>query len=267
MIHEQGKSGSVQASRKLRYWKFTLISSILASVVIHSTASNAKPATTLTPNPQTGQVLTTNRQMLGLAASNAEAIITESHLEPEAKFSVTAEVPVAQAPRLENSIPKSLRAKTNQPSSLISVTPTATGTPSTLDPSDRSTLDSQTSQVLTPSELTPGLTSDENTSDVSSYSLSASDLAVRGTSDYESELIAQQPSSQEPEQEEALRQQFRIPLPSLVQERRGLVLGGSSISSPTAFGADWGDFYAGFGFRRGSVSQMTQMVLPLQDLV
>lgn len=52
--------------------------------------------------------------------------------------------------------------------------------------------------------------------------------------------IAQPP---QPDQVTALRQQYRLPEPPIVEELRRIFSGGSSISTPTAFGAQGGDLF------------------------
>jgi hypothetical protein len=50
---------------------------------------------------------------------------------------------------------------------------------------------------------------------------------------------------QPPTQVAALRQQYRLPEPPIVERLRRIFGGGSSISTPTAFGAQSGDVFVG----------------------
>ena len=54
--------------------------------------------------------------------------------------------------------------------------------------------------------------------------------------------IAQPP---QPDQVTALRQQYRLPEPPVIEQLRRIFGGGSSISTPTAFGAQWRDVFLG----------------------
>ena len=55
--------------------------------------------------------------------------------------------------------------------------------------------------------------------------------------------VAQQPNA------ETLRQQFRLPNPPVVERPRRVAGGGSSISTPTAFGADHNTIFGGISFQ------------------
>jgi len=57
--------------------------------------------------------------------------------------------------------------------------------------------------------------------------------------------IATPPPPPSPDQVAALRQQFLLPGPPIVERLRRVIGGGSSISTPTAFGAQSGDFFLG----------------------
>ena len=62
---------------------------------------------------------------------------------------------------------------------------------------------------------------------------------------------ASQPAASNQQELQALQKQFTLPEPR-VEERpvpRALGLPGSSVGSPSAFGADWGDVFAGFSFQ------------------
>jgi hypothetical protein len=61
---------------------------------------------------------------------------------------------------------------------------------------------------------------------------------------------APEPTSPPPQEVAQLREQFRIEPPTLVDTIRPTVPGGgSSVGSPTAFGADWGDAFLGASFQ------------------
>lgn len=79
--------------------------------------------------------------------------------------------------------------------------------------------------------------------------LSATDIATQYIVGYKP--IATPPSS--PDQAVALRQQFRLPEPPIVEQIRRIFGGGSSISTPTAFGAQGGNL-----FLVGSYQQRTR---------
>lgn len=72
--------------------------------------------------------------------------------------------------------------------------------------------------------------------------LSATDIASQYIVGYQP--IATPPSPS-PDQAVALRQQFRLPEPPIVEQLRRIFGGGSSIGTPTAFGAQWGNVYFG----------------------
>ncbi|MEW6492349.1 MAG: S-layer homology domain-containing protein [Cyanobacteriota bacterium] len=63
--------------------------------------------------------------------------------------------------------------------------------------------------------------------------------------------VAQQPTppTPPPDQVAALRQQYLLPEPPVREILRRLFGGGTSISTPTAFGAQWGDAFLGFGYQ------------------
>lgn len=59
------------------------------------------------------------------------------------------------------------------------------------------------------------------------------------------EPIAQEPPTPTPEQVAALRRQYLLPAPPVEERLRRIVVGGSSINTPTAFGAQTGDIFFG----------------------
>lgn len=59
------------------------------------------------------------------------------------------------------------------------------------------------------------------------------------------EPIAQEPPTPTPEQLAALRRQYLLPAPPVEERLRRIVVGGSSINTPTAFGAQTGDIFFG----------------------
>lgn len=63
--------------------------------------------------------------------------------------------------------------------------------------------------------------------------------------------VATQPSPPptQPDQLASLRQQYRLPEPPVSEIVRRLFGGGTSISTPTAFGAQWRDAFVGFGYQ------------------
>jgi hypothetical protein len=63
--------------------------------------------------------------------------------------------------------------------------------------------------------------------------------------------VATQPSPPPtpPDQLASLRQQYRLPEPPVSEIVRRLFGGGTSISTPTAFGAQWRDAFVGFGYQ------------------
>ena len=60
-----------------------------------------------------------------------------------------------------------------------------------------------------------------------------------------------QPAASNQQELQALQKQFTLPEPRVVERPvpRALGLPGSSVGSPSAFGADWGDVFAGFSFQ------------------
>ncbi len=62
---------------------------------------------------------------------------------------------------------------------------------------------------------------------------------------------ASQPAASNQQELQALQKQFTLPEPRVVERPvpRALGLPGSSVGSPSAFGADWGDVFAGFSFQ------------------
>jgi len=72
-------------------------------------------------------------------------------------------------------------------------------------------------------------------------SLGSTDVASRYIIGYQPP-IAQSP---QPDRVSALRQQFRLPEPPIAEQLRRIFGGGSSISTPTAFGAQGGDVFLG----------------------
>jgi len=82
--------------------------------------------------------------------------------------------------------------------------------------------------------------------------LEPTDVANQYIVGYETVATAPEPTpTSPPEQEVAqLREQFRIEPPTIVDTIRPTVPGGgSSVGSPTAFGADWGDAFLGASFQ------------------
>ncbi len=79
--------------------------------------------------------------------------------------------------------------------------------------------------------------------------LSATDVAAQYVVGYQPVATPPQPQpqpqAQQPEQVAALRQQYRLPEPPVVELLRRIFGGGSSISTPTAFGAQTGDVFFG----------------------
>lgn len=73
--------------------------------------------------------------------------------------------------------------------------------------------------------------------------LPPTDVASRYIVGYEPPVAT--PPTPPPDQTAALRQQFTLPDPPVIEELRRIVAGGSSISTPTAFGAQSGDFFIG----------------------
>jgi hypothetical protein len=59
-----------------------------------------------------------------------------------------------------------------------------------------------------------------------------------------------QPPTPPPDQTAALRQQYRLPEPPTAELLRRIFGGGSSIGTPTAFGAQSGDVFAGFSYQQ-----------------
>jgi hypothetical protein len=59
------------------------------------------------------------------------------------------------------------------------------------------------------------------------------------------EPIAQEPPTPTPEQVAALRRQYLLPAPPVEEQLRRIVRGGSSINTPTAFGAQTGNIFFG----------------------
>lgn len=81
--------------------------------------------------------------------------------------------------------------------------------------------------------------------------LEPTDVANQYIVGYETVATAPEPATPPAEQEVAqLREQFRIEPPTIVDTIRPTVPGGgSSVGSPTAFGADWGDAFLGASFQ------------------
>jgi len=72
-------------------------------------------------------------------------------------------------------------------------------------------------------------------------SLNNTDIATQYIVGYQP--VAQQPTPPNPQQVADLRQRFRLPVPPLTQVVRPDTFTGSTVSSPTAFGANWGDVF------------------------
>ncbi|MBD2061868.1 S-layer homology domain-containing protein [Funiculus sociatus GB2-A5] len=77
--------------------------------------------------------------------------------------------------------------------------------------------------------------------------LPATNVATRYIVGYEPPVASTPPLTAE--QVAALRQQYRLPEPSIVEELRRLIGGNSSIGTPTGFGADRGQAYIGAGYQ------------------
>ncbi len=76
--------------------------------------------------------------------------------------------------------------------------------------------------------------------------LTATDIAAQYIVGYQAPVATPpSPPSRTPEQVAALRQQLLLPQAPVVEELRRIVIGGASISTPTAFGAETGDFFFG----------------------
>jgi hypothetical protein len=79
--------------------------------------------------------------------------------------------------------------------------------------------------------------------------LAATDIAAQYIVGYQPPIAAPPPGPT-PDQVAALQQQFRLPDPPVAEILRRVLGGGSSISTPTAFGAESGDFFAGFTYQQ-----------------
>ena len=79
--------------------------------------------------------------------------------------------------------------------------------------------------------------------------LTASDAVTQYIVGYQ--LPTSQPAASNQQELQALQKQFTLPEPRVVERPvpRALGLPGSSVGSPSAFGADWGDVFAGFSFQ------------------
>jgi len=77
--------------------------------------------------------------------------------------------------------------------------------------------------------------------------LSGTDVAAQYIVGYKPPIA--QPPQPSPDQVAALRQQYRLPEPPVKEILRRIFGGGSSISTPTAFGAQSGDIYAGVTYQ------------------
>jgi len=77
--------------------------------------------------------------------------------------------------------------------------------------------------------------------------LSATDVAAEYIVGYQP--TTQAPPVPRPEEVAQLRQQFRLPVPPVEEIVRIGIPGGSSIGTPTAFGADWGNAFVGASFQ------------------
>jgi hypothetical protein len=75
------------------------------------------------------------------------------------------------------------------------------------------------------------------------------DIASRYIIGYEPPPVATPPSPVPPDAA-AIRQQYRLPEPPVAEIRQRLFGGGTSISTPTAFGAQWRDAFVGFGYQQ-----------------
>jgi hypothetical protein len=73
--------------------------------------------------------------------------------------------------------------------------------------------------------------------------LGATDVAAQYIVGYQP--VATQPTPPPPTQVADVRQQFRLPEPPVVERLRRILGGGSSISTPTGFGAQGGDIFFG----------------------
>ncbi|HEY9604415.1 MAG TPA: S-layer homology domain-containing protein [Allocoleopsis sp.] len=74
-------------------------------------------------------------------------------------------------------------------------------------------------------------------------SVNATDVASQYIVGYKPPIA--KPPTPSPDQVAALRQQLLLPNPPVVERLRRIIGGGSSISTPTAFGAQSGDFFLG----------------------
>jgi hypothetical protein len=74
-------------------------------------------------------------------------------------------------------------------------------------------------------------------------SVNATDVASQYIVGYQPPVAT--PPTPSPDQVAVLRQQFLLPNPPVVERLRRIIGGGSSISTPTAFGAQSGDFFLG----------------------
>jgi hypothetical protein len=77
--------------------------------------------------------------------------------------------------------------------------------------------------------------------------VSATDVAAQYIVGYEP--VAEAPPPSTGEQVAQLREQFRLPVPTFTEVVRTGAFGGSSIGSPTAFGADSGQAFTGISFQ------------------
>ncbi len=77
--------------------------------------------------------------------------------------------------------------------------------------------------------------------------LTSTDVAAQYVVGYQP--VATPPQPPAPDQVAALRQQYRLPEPPIVEQLRRIFGGGSSISTPTAFGAQGGDAFVGITYQ------------------
>lgn len=78
--------------------------------------------------------------------------------------------------------------------------------------------------------------------------LSSTDVATKYIVGYQPP-VATPPPPPSPEPVADLRQRFRLPIPPLIEVIRSDTFTGSTVSSPSAFGANWGDLFIGGSYQ------------------
>ena len=78
--------------------------------------------------------------------------------------------------------------------------------------------------------------------------LSSTDVATKYIVGYQPP-VATPPPPQSPEPVADLQQRFRLPIPPLIEVSRSDTFTGSTVSSPSAFGANWGDLFIGGSYQ------------------